>query len=62
MIVLPCICALFHVKWNFSPFTRRQILFITEIISCGLGYGVGLGMVEGTLLYLDTSFKNSVAA
>lgn len=47
----------FHVKWNFTPFTRHQILFIIEIIFHDLGYGVGLGMFEVTLLYLDISFK-----
>lgn len=52
----------FHMKWNFSPFTRHQILFITGIISHDLGYGVGLAMFEVTLLYMDISFKNSVVA
>lgn len=46
----------FHVKWSFIPFTRCQILFITEIMSHDLEYGIGLGVFEVTFLYLDISF------
>lgn len=31
-------------------------------MSHDLEYGIGLGVFEFTLLYLDISFKNSVAA